>query len=111
MTPEFRRDDQGAEHETRSSATAAMQTKLFPTTLVGSYPQPDWLIDRPMLTANTPPRVRMRQLWRVAAESLEQAQDHARMLAIRDQARAGIEIGADGEVQHGDYVHRVATAL
>ena len=83
-----------------------MLTKLLPTTLVGSYPQPDWLIDRPSLAANTPPRVRMRQLWRVAAEFLEQAQDDATLIAIRDQERAGIDIVSDGEVRRESCFNR-----
>ena len=61
--------------------------KLFPTTVVGSYPQPEWLIDRELLAANTPPRVRMRHLWRVAPEFLEQAQDDATLLAHKSQAQ------------------------
>ncbi len=85
--------------------------KLFPTTVVGSYPQPDWLIDRSLLAANTPPRVRMRQLWRVAPELLEQAQDDATVLAIRDQERAGIDIVSDGEMRRESYFNRFATAL
>src|SRR6266446_1403916 len=88
-----------------------MQGKLFPTTVVGSYPQPDWLVDRPLLAANTPPRVRMRQLWRVAAEFLEQAQDDATLIAIRDQERAGIDIVSDGEMRRESYFNRFATAL
>src|SRR5438128_9926420 len=88
-----------------------MQTKLFPTTVVGSYPQPEWLIDRPLLAANTPPRVRMRQLWRVAPELVEQAQDDATLIAVRDQERAGIDIVSDGEMRRGSYFNRVATAL
>jgi 5-methyltetrahydropteroyltriglutamate--homocysteine methyltransferase len=84
---------------------------LLPTTLVGSYPQPDWLIDRALLASNTPPRVRMRQLWRVAPEHLEQAQDDATILAIRDQERAGIDIVTDGEVRRESYFNRFATAL
>jgi len=88
-----------------------MQRKLFPTTVVGSYPQPDWLIDRPLLTANTPPRVRMRQLWRVAPEFLEQAQDDAALIAIRDQERAGIDIVSDGEMRRESYFNWFATAL
>ena len=76
-----------------------MQRKLFPTTVVGSYPQPEWLIDRALLTANTPPRVRMQQLWRVAPELLEQAQDDATLIAIRDQERAGIDVVSDGEMR------------
>ena len=86
-------------------------TKLFPTTVVGSYPQPDWLIDRSLLAANTPPRVRMRRLWRVAPELLEQAQDDATIIAIRDQERAGIDIVSDGEMRRESYFNRFATAL
>jgi 5-methyltetrahydropteroyltriglutamate--homocysteine methyltransferase len=88
-----------------------MQRKLFPTTVVGSYPQPEWLIDRSLLAANTPPRVRMRQLWRVAPELLEQAQDDATLIAIRDQERAGIDIVSDGEMRRESYFNRFATAL
>jgi 5-methyltetrahydropteroyltriglutamate--homocysteine methyltransferase len=86
-------------------------TKLFPTTVVGSYPQPDWLVDRPLLAANTPPRVRMRQLWRVAPEFLAQAQDDAALIAIRDQERAGIDIVSDGEMRRESYFNWFATAL
>ena len=88
-----------------------MPDTLLPTTLVGSYPQPEWLIDRPMLTANTPPRVRMRELWRVPAGMLEQAQDDATVIAIRDQERAGIDIVSDGEQRRESYFNRFATAL
>src|SRR2546429_118834 len=88
-----------------------MQRKLFPTTVVGSYPQPEWLIDRSLLAANTPPRVRMRQLWRVAPDFLEQAQDDATLIAIRDQERAGIDIVSDGEMRRESYFNRFATAL
>ena len=88
-----------------------MQRKLFPTTVVGSYPQPEWLIERSLLTANTPPRVRMRQLWRVAPELLEQAQDDATLIAVRDQERAGIDIVSDGEMRRESYFNRFATAL
>src|SRR4029453_10368957 len=84
---------------------------LLPTTLVGSYPQPDWLIDRDMLASNTPPRVRMRELWRVDPGFLEQAQDDATILAIRDQERAGIDIVTDGEMRRESYFNRFATAL
>ncbi len=86
-------------------------SRLLPTTLVGSYPQPDWLIDRALLAANTPPRVRMRQLWRVAPELLEQAQDDATLIAVRDQERAGIDIVSDGEMRRESYFNRFATAL
>src|SRR5438552_6920281 len=84
---------------------------MLPTTLVGSYPQPDWLIDRGLLGASTPPRVRMRELWRVAPEFLEQAQDDATVIAIHDQERAGIDILSDGEVRRESYFNRFATAL
>jgi len=67
---------------------------LLPTSLVGSYAQPDWLIDRQRLAGRFPPRVRARELWRVAPEWLEQAQDDATILAIRDQERAGLDDGA-----------------
>ena len=69
-----------------------MSNKLLPTTLVGSYPQPEWLINRGMLASNTPPRVRMRELWRVDPELLEGAQDDATLIAVYDQERAGIDI-------------------
>ena len=84
---------------------------LLPTTLVGSYPQPDWLIDRALLGASTPPRVRMRELWWVAPEFLEQAQDDATLIALRDQERAGIDIVSDGEMRRESYFNRFATAL
>lgn len=81
------------------------------TTLVGSYPQPDWLIDRQRLESVMPPRVRMRELWRVAPEWLEQAQDDATLIALRDQERAGIDIVTDGEMRRESYSNRFATAL
>src|ERR1700738_4594187 len=84
---------------------------LLPTTLVGSYPQPDWLIDRSRWAARLPPRVRARDLWRVAPEWLEQAQDDATLLAIRDQERAGVDIVTDGEMRRESYSNRFATAL
>ena len=84
---------------------------LLPTTLVGSYPQPDWLIDRKNLSSRLPPRVRVRDLWRVAPEWLEQAQDDATLLAIRDQERAGLDIVTDGEQRRESYSNRFANAL
>src|SRR5438874_12369487 len=84
---------------------------LLPTTLVGSYPQPEWLIDRKNLSSRLPPRVRVTDLWRVAPEWLEQAQDDATLLAIRDQERAGIDILTDGEIRRESYSNRFATAL
>jgi 5-methyltetrahydropteroyltriglutamate--homocysteine methyltransferase len=84
---------------------------LLPTTLVGSYPQPDWLIDRKMLSELAPPRVRLKDLWRVRADWLEEAQDDATILAIRDQERAGLDIITDGEIRRESYSNRFATAL
>jgi 5-methyltetrahydropteroyltriglutamate--homocysteine methyltransferase len=86
-------------------------SKLFPTSLVGSYAQPDWLIDRARLAGRFPPRVRARELWRVAPERLEEAQDDATVLAIRDQERAGLDIITDGEMRRESYSNRFATAL
>src|ERR1700748_1131427 len=84
---------------------------ILPTTLVGSYPQPDWLIDRAKLAGRFPPRVRAKELWRVAPEWLEQAQDDATLLAIRDQERAGLDIITDGEMRRERYSNRFATGL
>jgi 5-methyltetrahydropteroyltriglutamate--homocysteine methyltransferase len=84
---------------------------LLPTTLVGSYPQPDWLIDRRRLAEIVPPRARARELWRIDPAWLEQAQDDATLLAIRDQERAGIDIVTDGEMRRESYSNRFATAL
>jgi 5-methyltetrahydropteroyltriglutamate--homocysteine methyltransferase len=84
---------------------------LFPTTLVGSYPQPDWLIDRKRLTENIPPRVRASDLWRVPEPYLAEAQDDATRLAIRAQEDAGIDIVTDGEIRRESYSNRFATAL
>jgi 5-methyltetrahydropteroyltriglutamate--homocysteine methyltransferase len=84
---------------------------LLPTSLVGSYAQPDWLIDRERLAGRFPPRVRAAELWRVAPEWLEQAQDDATVLAIRDQERAGLDIVTDGEMRRESYSNRFATAL
>jgi 5-methyltetrahydropteroyltriglutamate--homocysteine methyltransferase len=84
---------------------------LLPTSLVGSYAQPDWLIDRKKLAGRFPPRVRAKELWRVAPEFLDQAQDDATILAIRDQERAGLDIISDGEMRRESYSNRFATAL
>jgi 5-methyltetrahydropteroyltriglutamate--homocysteine methyltransferase len=84
---------------------------LFPTTLVGSYPQPEWLIDRANLAGRFPPRVRMQALWRVPPQFLAQAQDDATILAIRAQEEAGIDIISDGEIRRESYSNRFATAL
>jgi 5-methyltetrahydropteroyltriglutamate--homocysteine methyltransferase len=86
-------------------------TTLFPTTLVGSYPQPEWLIDRQKLAGRFPPRVRARELWRVPAPYLAAAQDDATVLAIRAQEQAGLDIITDGEIRRESYSNRFATAL
>jgi 5-methyltetrahydropteroyltriglutamate--homocysteine methyltransferase len=86
-------------------------TPLIPTTVVGSYPQPDWLVDRAVLAKTLVPRVRMRQMWRVADDLLEGAQDDATLLAIRDMERAGIDIITDGEIRRESYSNRFAVAL
>ena len=84
---------------------------LFPTTLVGSYPQPEWLIDREKLAGRFPPRVRMRELWRLPEPFLAQAQDDATVLAIKAQEDAGLDIVTDGEIRRESYSNRFATAL
>jgi len=84
---------------------------ILPTTVVGSYPQPDWLVDRRMLGSRLPPRTRALEIWRVGPEFLEQAQDDATIVAIRDMERAGIDIITDGEVRRESYSNRFATAL
>src|ERR1700752_5143773 len=83
---------------------------LFPTSLVGSYPQPEWLIDRERLSKQVP-RVRADDLWLVPPDKLEAAQDDATILAIRDQERAGLDIITDGEQRRESYSNRFATAL
>ncbi|MBL4720426.1 MAG: 5-methyltetrahydropteroyltriglutamate--homocysteine methyltransferase [Alphaproteobacteria bacterium] len=91
-----------------------MSTKLntlLPTSLVGSYAQPDWLIDRAKLAGRFPPRTRARELWRVAPEWLAQAQDDATLIAIREQEEAGLDIITDGEIRRESYSNRFATAL
>ncbi len=87
-----------------------MPAKLLPATIVGSYPQPDWLIDRAQLS-NRVPRVREASLWRIAEPWLEQAQDDATLLAIGDQERAGLDLVSDGEVRRESYFNRFANAL
>ena len=84
---------------------------LFPTTIVGSFPQPDWLIDRAKLAGRFPPRVRALELWRVGPEFLAEAQDDATLIAIRAQEAAGLDIVSDGEIRRESYSNRFATAL
>jgi 5-methyltetrahydropteroyltriglutamate--homocysteine methyltransferase len=88
------------------------ETKILPTTVVGSYPQPAWLVDRAILTKNNVvPRVRLKEIWRVTEDALEQAQDDATLIAIRDMERAGIDIITDGEMRRESYSNRFALAL
>ena len=84
---------------------------LFPTTIVGSFPQPEWLIDRAKLAGRFPPRVRAKELWRIAPEHLAEAQDDATLIAIRAQEDAGLDIVSDGEIRRESYSNRFATAL
>ena len=84
---------------------------LFPTTLVGSYPQPEWLIDRAKLAGRFPPRTRARELWRIPEPYLEEAMNDATRLAIKAQEDAGLDIITDGEIRRESYSNRFATAL
>jgi 5-methyltetrahydropteroyltriglutamate--homocysteine methyltransferase len=84
---------------------------LFPTTLVGSFPQPEWLIDRAKLAGRFPPRVRAKELWRIPPQYLAEAQDDATLIAIRAQEEAGLDIVSDGEIRRESYSNRFATAL
>src|ERR1700678_3481297 len=84
---------------------------LFPTTLVGSYPQPEWLIDRKKLAGRFPPRVRARELWRIPEALLAEAQDDAAIMAIKSQEEAGLDIVTDGRHRRESYSNRFATAL
>jgi 5-methyltetrahydropteroyltriglutamate--homocysteine methyltransferase len=84
---------------------------LFPTTLVGSYPQPEWLIDREKLGKRLPPRVRAKELWRIPEAFLSQAQDDATIMAIKAQEDVGLDILTDGEIRRESYSNRFATAL
>jgi 5-methyltetrahydropteroyltriglutamate--homocysteine methyltransferase len=87
-----------------------MPQQPLATTVVGSYPQPDWLVDRAMLSKGVP-RVRMQAMWRVPEPWLEKAQDDATIVAIRDMERAGIDIISDGEIRRESYSNHFATAL
>ncbi len=88
-----------------------MTPDVLATTIVGSYPQPDWLIDRERLGARLPPRVRARELWRVPEPLLEEAQNDATRLAVHDMERAGVDVLTDGEMRRESYSNRFATAL
>ncbi len=88
-----------------------MGETLLPTTVVGSYVQPDWLIDRQNLKGRLPPRVRAEEMWKIAPADLEEAQDTATLAAIHDMERAGVDIVTDGEIRRESYSNRFATAL
>src|SRR6185503_48609 len=94
----------------RPTTRIGVASPVLTTTVVGSYPQPDWLVDRAMLSKGVP-RVRLRAMWRVPEAFLEQAQDDATVVAIRDMERAGIDIVSDGEIRRESYSNRFATAL
>jgi 5-methyltetrahydropteroyltriglutamate--homocysteine methyltransferase len=88
-----------------------MTLPILPTSLVGSYTQPEWLIDRKKLAGRFPPRTRAKELWRIEPERLEEAQDDATILAVRAQELAGLDIITDGEIRRESYSNRFATAL
>ena len=88
-----------------------MSECVLTTAVVGSYPQPDWLVDRDNLAKRLPPRVRAREMWRIPPAFLEEAQEAATLAAIRDQERAGIDVISDGEIRRESYSNRLATAL
>jgi 5-methyltetrahydropteroyltriglutamate--homocysteine methyltransferase len=88
-----------------------VSNSLIPTTLVGSYPQPDWLVHKDILLGSGPPRIRMRDVWRPTEDLLQGAQDDATLVALHDQERAGIDIVSDGEVRRESYFNRFANAL
>ena len=88
-----------------------MSECVLTTAVVGSYPQPDWLVDRDNLARRLPPRVRAREMWRIPPAHLEEAQEAATLAAIRDQERAGIDVISDGEIRRESYSNRLATAL
>src|SRR5919108_5663158 len=94
-----------------SAARSGSGRDALVTTVVGSYPQPGWLIDRDRLGDRLPPRVRARELWRVPEEFLEEAQDDATRLAVGDMERAGVDVVTDGEMRRESYSNRFATAL
>jgi 5-methyltetrahydropteroyltriglutamate--homocysteine methyltransferase len=105
-------EDSSARPEAHSDEETAMTlpAHLLPTTVVGSYPQPEWLVDHAVLSKSVP-RTRMRDLWRLPEEHLEEAQNDATIVAIRDMERAGIDIVTDGEIRRESYSNRFATAL
>ncbi len=107
----FKELDQATDLHVANVLTKREVSMLFPTTLVGSYPQPEWLIDRRKLADRFPPRVRAKELWRIPEPWLEEAQDDATEAAIRAQEEAGLDIITDGEIRRESYSNRFATAL
>ena len=101
----------GIQPEALKKEVTQMVKKLLPTTVVGSYVQPEWLIDRESLKSRLPPRVRAIELWRIDPVNLEVAKNDATLLAIRDMERAGIDIISDGEIRRESYSNHMATAL
>src|SRR5579875_611808 len=99
------------ENERSSSKEERVMTEKLLTTVVGSYPQPEWLVDRKNLQSRLPPRIRAKEIWRIPELLLQQAQDDATLLAIRDMERAGVDIISDGEIRRESYSNRFATAL
>lgn len=88
-----------------------MGETVLTTAVVGSYPQPEWLVNRDNLVNRLPPRVRAHEMWRIAPEHLQEAQEAATLAAIRDQERAGVDVISDGEIRRESYSNRLATAL
>ncbi len=88
-----------------------MSETVLSTAVVGSYPQPEWLVDRDNLVNRLPPRVRAHEMWRIPSEHLREAQEAATLAAIRDQERAGVDVISDGEIRRESYSNRLATAL
>ena len=84
---------------------------LMPTTVVGSLPQPNWLVNREVMLSRHPPRVRLNTIWRVSEPFLEEAQDDATCQAVREQEAVGLDIVSDGEIRRESYFNRFATAL
>ena len=84
--------------------------KLIPTTIVGSYPQPEWLVNKDILLGSGPPRIRMREVWRPEESLLQEAQNDAALLTLRDMERAGLTIAGDGEVRRESYFNHFANA-
>ena len=86
-------------------------THLIPTTVVGSYPQPDWLIDRARLEQHGVPRVHAHDIWRIPEPHRGEAADDATIVAIREMEQIGIDIVSDGEMRRESYSNYFGLAL